>query len=282
MQDVEVIVFHSWNTSRVRIASVDETNCIVTFTGPTVFRPLAWDPDQRYYVENAADLLDAPGEWYLDRRTGTLSYWPHAGEDTTKAEVVAPRLTELLRFQGDPDKGHVVGHVRMVGLSFQHADWTLGEKGYGDPQAAVTIGAVISAEGAHHCIVEGCEVAHVGTYGVWFGRGSKDCRIVRNHIHDLGAGGVRIGSARMAKTDDTDAGRIATPPHLRDIASTAWAARRCVGSSTPPSRPRRTSSRSPPSTNGPKPQSSSLRLRGPIPISTSGSSRITRAPNGSR
>ncbi len=42
MQDVEVIVFHSWNTSRVRIASVDETNCIVTFTGPTVFRPLAW------------------------------------------------------------------------------------------------------------------------------------------------------------------------------------------------------------------------------------------------
>ena len=207
LQDVEVIVYHSWNTSRVRIASVDETNRIVTFTGPTIFRPLAWDPDQRYTVENAADLLDEPGEWYLDRRTGTVSYWPHAGEDMTKAEVVAPHLTELVRFQGDPDKGRLVDHVRVVGLSFQHADWTLGEKGYGDPQAAVSIGAVVSAEGARHCVVEGCEIAHVGTYGVWFGRGSKDCRIAGNDIHDLGAGGVRIGSARMAKTDAAEAGR---------------------------------------------------------------------------
>ncbi len=207
LNDVEVIVFHSWNTSRVRIASVDEANRIVTFTGPTIFRPLAWDPAQRYYVENARDLLDSPGEWYLDRQTGTLFYWPLAGEDMTKAQVVAPRLTELLRFQGDVEAGKFVSHVRVVGLSFQHADWTLGPKGYGDPQAAVTIGAVVSAEGARNCSLERCEIAHVGTYGVWFARGCTDCRIVGNHIHDLGAGGVRIGQAKMAKTDAARSGR---------------------------------------------------------------------------
>jgi hypothetical protein len=71
--NVEVVVFHSWNTSRVRIASVDKDKGVVAFTGPTIFRPLAWDPNQRYYVENARELLDAPGEWYLDRSSGVLS-----------------------------------------------------------------------------------------------------------------------------------------------------------------------------------------------------------------
>jgi len=207
LNNVEVIVYHSWNTSRVRIASVDTANRIVTFTGPTIFRPLAWDPDQRYVVENARDLLDAPGEWFLDRQTGTLVYHPRPGEDMTRAEVIAPRLTQLLRFQGDLKTQRPVSHVRVTGLSFQHADWTLGPKGHGDPQAAVTIGAVVSAEAAHHCAVERCEIARVGTYGIWFARGCKDCRIVRNHIHDLGAGGVRVGDARMARTDALEAGR---------------------------------------------------------------------------
>jgi len=199
--NVEVVVFHSWNTSRVRIESVDKTQSIVSFTGPTIFRPLAWDPEQRYYVENARELLDAPGEWYLDRETGVLSYWPLAGEDMRTAEVVAPVLTELVRLDGDPDAGRFVDHVRLVGLSLQHADWTLPEQGYGDPQAAVTVPAVVSARGARFCAVEQCEIAHVGTYGLWFSRGCKDNQIVQNHIHDLGAGGVRIGEPAMAASD---------------------------------------------------------------------------------
>ncbi len=207
LQDVEVVVFHSWNTSRVRIASVAEDKGVVTFTGPTVFRPLGWDPEQRYYVENAPDALDSPGEWYLNRRAGVLRYWPLPGEDLRTAEVVAPVLRELLRFAGDPDGGKFVEHIRVVGLSFQHADWTLPAKGHGDPQAAVTVPAVVSATGARHCTLEGCEIAHVGTYGVWFSRGCKDNRIVRNHIHDLGAGGVRIGEAKMAETDAAESSR---------------------------------------------------------------------------
>ncbi len=207
LHNVEIMVFHSWNTSRVRIASVDEQKQVVVFTDPTIFRPLAWDPLQRYYVENAVELLDAPGEWYLDRRSGRLTYWPLPGEDMTIAEVIAPVLGELLRFEGDADAGKFVDHVHVTGLSFQHADWTLAETGYGDPQAAVTIPAAVMADGARHCTFEKCEIARVGTYGIWFRRGCKDNRIVQNHIHGLGAGGVRIGEAKMAKTDVAESSR---------------------------------------------------------------------------
>jgi hypothetical protein len=41
--------------------------------------------------------------------------------------------------------------------------------------------------------LEGCEVAHIGTYGVWFRRGCKDYRVQHNRLFDLGAGGIRLG-----------------------------------------------------------------------------------------
>ncbi len=215
--NVEVVVFHSWNTSRVRVASIDQAKSVVRFTGPTIFRPLAWDPAQRYYVENARELLDSPGEWYLDRASGVLSYWPLPGQDMTKADVVAPVLEELVRFDGDPDKGQFVEHVRLVGLSFQHADWTLPDKGYGDPQAAVTVPAVVAAKGARHTTIERCEIAHVGTYGVWFSRGCKHNRIVQNHIHDLGAGGLRLGEPARPTSDDVESSHnLVTNNYLHD------------------------------------------------------------------
>jgi len=217
LNNVEAVVFHSWNTSRVRMASVDAAKGIVAFTGPTIFRPLAWDPNQRYYVENARELLDSPGEWYLDRTSGVLSYWPLPGEDLAKAEVVAPVLGELLRLEGDPDAGKFVDYLRIVGLTLQHADWLLPEKGYGDPQAAVTVPAVVSAKGARHCEVQQCEIAHVGTYGVWFSRGCKENRIVENHIHDLGAGGVRIGEPAMPPSDVTEStGNVVSNNYIHD------------------------------------------------------------------
>ena len=30
------------------------------------------------YVENAFELLDEPGEWYLDRKSGILYFWQPA------------------------------------------------------------------------------------------------------------------------------------------------------------------------------------------------------------
>ena len=164
----------------MRIASVDPGKGIVTFTAPTQFRPMGWDCNQRYYVANARELLDVPGEWYLDRTTGTLTYWPRAGEDMTKAEVVAPVLAELVRFDGDADAdaGRFVDHIRVVGLTLEHADWRLPDKGYGDPQAAVSVPAVVMANGARHCAVEQCEIAHIGPYAVWLKRGCKHNLIV--------------------------------------------------------------------------------------------------------
>jgi len=67
--------------------------------------------------------------------------------------------------------------------------------------------ATITADGALDCAIEGCEVAHVGTYGIWCRRGCKDCRIQRNRLFDLGAGGIRVGEDRAAEVDVAETSR---------------------------------------------------------------------------
>jgi len=187
-----VVVYHSWETSQHHIVSFDPKTDTVILTGKAHWPFFKRGGSQRYHVENVKEALDAPGEWYLDR-DGTLSYIPLPGEDMTRAEVIAPVVDEFVRFRGEPANGRFVENITLRGLSFRCSGYVLPKAGDGGPQAACNIPAVILADGARHIDIDTCEIAHVGTYGVWFREGCRDCRIVHNHIHDLGAGGVRIG-----------------------------------------------------------------------------------------
>jgi len=202
--DANIVVFHSWETSRLRIKDIAEAERLVTFTGAAAWPFENWGPRQRYLVENVREALDAPGEWYLERASGTLYYYPLPGEDMMQAEVVAPVLTRLLEFRGNPDKGQWVQHVTLRGLTFSHEDWVLEPQGHSDAQAVVTAPAAFMADGARYCVIENCEVSHVGDYAIWLRRGCKQNRLVHNRLCDLGVAGVRIGEAQMPPNDETE------------------------------------------------------------------------------
>ena len=121
--DVFIELYHSWTTSLHWIKEVNLEKRIVRFTNPSHWPVSYWEKFERYRVRNCFEALDSPGEWYLDRKSGTLSYWPLPGQNMKQAEVIAPRLTDLVVFQGEPEKGRFVRHLRLVGLSFQHEDW---------------------------------------------------------------------------------------------------------------------------------------------------------------
>lgn len=191
-RDVTAAVYHSWEVSRHRIAGVDPARNALISAGNAPWNFNAWGDNCRYHLENFRAALDEPGEWFLDR-DGTLSYMPRPGEDMTRATVLAPVIERFVRFLGNADKNEWVQHITLRGLRFQHAQYLLPPQGHADGQAAQSIEAVIQADGARNIRIEDCEVAHVGTYAVWFREGCRDCRIVRSHLHDLGAGGVRIG-----------------------------------------------------------------------------------------
>jgi hypothetical protein len=194
LQDVEVTVFHFWVDTHLKIASIDEATHVVTFDRKArrKFTDDYTKEGARYVVTNVPEALDRPGEWYLDRKAGVLHYLPRPGEDMAKAEVIAPRLGQILRLEGDPAAGRFVEHVAFRGLTFAHTEYDLPPASAGDLQAASTVPGAVWMRGARDVTVSGCTVANGGTYGVELAEGCRRVRIVGNEIAHLGGGGVRM------------------------------------------------------------------------------------------
>jgi len=98
--------------------------------------------------------------------------------------------------------------VTFRGLAFRYSRYDLEPQGHSDPQAAVSIPAVIMADHARHIDIQDCTIEHVGTYGIWMRQGCSDCRIERDELSDLGAGGVRIGEPAIQPEGPLRTGRI--------------------------------------------------------------------------
>lgn len=206
--DAEVVVMNRWVESRLPVTSVDEKERVVSFGKRSVFKLDVGDP---YYIEHALELLDEPGEWYLDKQTGTLYYLPRPGEDMTKATVIAPVLEQIVRMVGEPKAGQWVEHIVWRGITFSHTEWYFPADhkpnwlspdigGFG--QAAVGVPGAIYGEGVRYCVFENCTVTHVGTYGIELARGCHHNKIVGCTITDLGAGGIKIGETVIRSDKD--------------------------------------------------------------------------------
>lgn len=204
LPDVEVVVLQYWTEARLRIAKVDDAAHVVHFTGAS-WRPLTWA--RGYLVENVKEALGTPGEWYLDRATGLLSYAPLPGEDMTRAEVVAPVAEQLVRLEGDAGAGKFVEGVGFEGLTFAHTASALAPEGHACSQAELPAPATFYARGARSCSLDRCTFTHTGGWAVELGRGCHENAIRRCRFDDLGAGGVKVGEPGNAPTDAEEATR---------------------------------------------------------------------------
>ena len=241
--DVEVVALHDWSASRLRIANIDAERRVVEFTGWPVYRIGHWYAKGRnpYYVENVREAFGKPGEWYLDRPTGLLSYRPLPDEDLGKLTVVAPRVEQLIRLVGTPPQvtklddsdptlvttePKYVEHVHFQGITFAHTWWGLPDEGYSSGQGMVGLAAAVHAEYARSCRFERCTLAHLGAYAMRLGEGCRDNLVVGCRMFDLGAGGVLVGVTnrkaeapflptgnRVENCVISDGGRVHFSPH---------------------------------------------------------------------
>lgn len=215
LRDVEVVVLHFWVSPRMQIASVDESANLVTFTRKTARRMTnSFDESKfaRYYVDNVLEALSEPGEWYLDRQQGTLYYMPMPGETPDGSTVIAPVLPELLHVAGRPGDTAQVEHLAFRNLAFQHAEWYAAEKNVSDGQASIAVPGAVFIGQARNCSIRGCTVGHVSNYGIEVAAGCDQTIIENNVVHDLGAGGVKIGHGsnrtRLLNNEIGDGGHL--------------------------------------------------------------------------
>ncbi|MBT3291995.1 MAG: hypothetical protein HN380_31925, partial [Victivallales bacterium] len=145
-----------------------------------------WDGN-RYYLMNLRSELDAPGEWFLDYRTGRLSYRPRAGESPEQSAIVAPRLTRLVELVAPSDGEKRVEHVTFRGLEFRHTDATRDH-----PAWRSTEDCAILLGNAWHCVIRDCRFTNIGGYAIRLSLDSCLNRVVGNEIAEAGAGGILL------------------------------------------------------------------------------------------
>jgi hypothetical protein len=198
LTDVEMVVFKNWATYHKRLQAVDVTTGLCTFMPPHSTYAGRNQPTSKrfYYFENAREMLDEPGEWYLDRSEKVVYYKPRAGETLSTAEVIAPKIPHVLLIQGTAAKP--VRNLTFKGLTLSHGCDHFPEAGHHGNQA----GRIYNMEGPpalvkglylQNCALIGCTIAHSGGTGVELSIAARGNRLEGNHIYDLACNGIDLG-----------------------------------------------------------------------------------------
>lgn len=127
----EMVLHEMWCVANLRIRSVEVRgdSAAVRFHNPESRiqfehpwpRPMVTKDghNSAFYLTNAPELLDEPGEWYHDIDTRKLYYYPRKGEQVTDA--VVPAVETLVRVEGTIDRP--VHHVRFENITFAYTTW---------------------------------------------------------------------------------------------------------------------------------------------------------------
>jgi uncharacterized protein YjdB len=202
--DLEFVYKAEWTNPRIAIqsAAVENGKAVITMKQPgwnyVTVRPSVVNP---WYLENAYELLDEAGEWYLDRGTDIFYYKPRPGENMSTAGVVAPVIEELVKIQGTTLDTPVDG-IHFEGLTFNYTTWLRpsSDMGHADaqnnllrygidtlPMAAITV------EKASHIQFERNEFSKLGIMAIKMVNGVRDSLIRGNRFFDISGGAINVG-----------------------------------------------------------------------------------------
>lgn len=144
----EMVLHQMWCVANLRIRSVEVQgdSAAIRFHQPESRiqfehlwpRPMVTTDghNSAFYLTNARELQDVPGEWYHDIDARKVYYYPREGEKMQEAEVIVPAVETLVRVEGTVDRP--VCHIRFEKITFSYTTWMRpSEKGHVPLQAGM-------------------------------------------------------------------------------------------------------------------------------------------------
>lgn len=201
INNVELTVYHMWDESLVGVSAIDTESRTLTFANPAGHPPGAFGI-KKYVVWNVREGMTKEGQWYLDRTSDKLVYWPLPGEDMSKAEVLAPTIESIIRIQGT--RGKPARDITICGLVLSVTTTPLKAGGFG----AGRFDGAVSMVSAENCRLLDLEIVNVGGQGIK--ASGKNLRIKNCHVHNTGACGIRFSGTEAIVADN----------HIHDVGLT--------------------------------------------------------------
>ncbi|MEQ6120952.1 right-handed parallel beta-helix repeat-containing protein [Reichenbachiella sp. MALMAid0571] len=218
-ESIELILLHDWSISRISVKSIDwDHNQLTTvdWIGTKVldfFNLTHWEEQPRYFLENAIEFLDTPGEWYYDQTERKIFYYPNPNEAPEDIKAVIPVASQLVTISGNSKTRQKASKITFQGITFEYTAWQIPKEGYCGIQACMFdnrqadnnswnwVPAAIELDLSSNCQFSNCVIRHVGGSAIWFRENTDNCTLTESHIYDVSGNGVNIGEGQKRKTD---------------------------------------------------------------------------------
>ena len=257
----EMVLHQMWCVANLRIRSVEvqgdsaairfhQPESRIQFEHPWP-RPMVTTDghNSAFYLTNARELQDVPGEWYHDIDARKVYYYPREGEKMQEAEVIVPAVETLVRVEGTLDRP--VCHIRFEKITFSYTTWMrpsekrhiplqagmyltdgyridpkmqrdylnhpLDNQGWlGRPAAAVRVAAAGAIDFEH------CHFEHLGSTGVDYEEAVQGGVVRGCLFRDIAGNGLLVGSFSPAAHethlpyDPADRREVCTQQHINN------------------------------------------------------------------
>jgi hypothetical protein len=175
--------FWDWSDERQQVESIDTKKRMISVRPP--YHNYGYRVGQWFYGLNILAELDRPGEWYLDRETGILYFWPP--ESVGRSNTVVSVLNNLVEMSR-------TSYVVFKGLTFEAAR-----------------GTAIVMSNCNNTQINGCVLRNLGGSAVRIGGGDNNS-VVACSIYATGSGGISLRGGQRKTL--SPAGHFAENNHI--------------------------------------------------------------------
>lgn len=257
----EMVLHQMWCVANLRIRSVEvqgdsaairfhQPENRIQFEHPWP-RPMVTTDghNSAFYLTNARELQDVPGEWYHDIDARKVYYYPREGEKMQEAEVIVPAVETLVRVEGILDRP--VCHIRFEKITFSYTTWMRpSEKGHVPLQAGMYLtdgyridpkmqrnylnhpldnqgwlgrpAAAVRVVAARQIDFERCRFEHLGSTGLDYEEAVQGGVVRGCLFRDIAGNGLLVGSFSPAAHethlpyDPADRREVCTQQHINN------------------------------------------------------------------
>ena len=257
----EMVLHQMWCVANLRIRSIEmqgdsaavrfhQPESRIQFEHPWP-RPMVTTDghNSAFYLTNARELLDVPGEWYHDMNARRVYYYPREGEKMQEAEVMVPAIETLVQVEGTLDRP--VCHIRFEKITFSYTTWMRpSEKGHVPLQAGMYLtdgyridpkmqrdylnhpldnqgwlgrpAAAVRVAAAKQIDFERCRFEHLGSTGLDYEEAVQGGVVRGCLFRDIAGNGLLVGSFSPAAHethlpyDPADRREVCTQQHINN------------------------------------------------------------------
>ena len=257
----EMVLHQMWCVANLRIRSVEVQgdSAAIRFHQPESRiqfehlwpRPMVTTDghNSAFYLTNARELQDVPGEWYHDMDARKVYYYPREGEKMQEVEVIVPAVETLVRVEGTLDRP--VCHIRFEKITFSYTTWMRpSEKGHVPLQAGMYLtdgyridpkmqrnylnhpldnqgwlgrpAAAVRVVAARQIDFERCRFEHLGSTGLGYEEAVQGGVVRGCLFRDIAGNGLLVGSFSPAAHethlpyDPADRREVCTQQHINN------------------------------------------------------------------